>query len=185
MIATLSYFVINLKRMSSKDKNLSTYKIDSIPDSSEFNIGLVISEWNEEITYTLRDGCIKSLKKHGVLGENIHAIYVPGSFELPLGAKLVAAQDKMHAIICLGCVIKGETSHDQYINSAVANGIMTLNVASGVPVVFGVLTPNDLEQAKDRAGGKHGNKGVEAAITALKMAHLAKELKEPKKKIGY
>jgi 6,7-dimethyl-8-ribityllumazine synthase len=122
---------------------------------------------------------------NGVNADNIHSIHVPGAFELPLGAKILASNEKVDALICLGCVIKGDTKHDEYISNAVANGIMTLNLASSKPVIFGVLTPNDMQQALDRSGGKHGNKGVESAMTALKMVALAKSFKSSKKGIGY
>ncbi len=170
--------------MSSKSNNLSSTANDSI-DGKDFNIGIVVSEWNSEITFALKDACIDTLTHHGVSLEDIHIVFVPGAFELPLGAKLIASKEKFNAIICLGCVIKGETKHDEYISNAVASAIMTLNLASSKPIIFGLLTPNSMEQALDRAGGVHGNKGVEAAMTALKMANLAKSLKETKKGIGY
>jgi len=111
--------------------------------------------------------------------------HVPGAFELPLGARIVMGQEKIDAAICLGCVIKGETEHDVYINNAVATGIMTLGLTSKKPVIFGVLTPNTKQQALDRAGGKHGNKGVEAATTAIKMVHLNNPDHNSKKSIGF
>ena len=123
--------------------------------------------------------------KHGAQNENIHTLQVPGSFELPVAAKLLAASRKLDAIICLGAVIKGETQHDEYINHAVATGLTALSVTSGIPCIFGVLTPNTQEQAVDRAGGKHGNKGVEAAVTAIRMAALRKDLAKPGGRIGY
>lgn len=171
--------------MSSKSKNLSTYDESTIPDSGSLNVGIVVSDWNTEITHALYDGCLETLIKHGVKEDNIHTAQVPGTFELPTGAKMLASQQALDAIICIGCVIKGETDHDKYINTAVANGIMTMGIASGKPVIFGVLTPNTMEQALDRAGGKYGNKGVEAAVTALRMAHLKESLKGSKKSIGF
>ena len=110
---------------------------------------------------------------------------VPGSFELTAGAKMIADEHKVDAVICLGCVIKGETSHNEYINYAVANGLTNLSMVYGRPFVFGVLTPDTEEQALDRAGGKHGNKGVEAAVTAIRMAAIKKGLKGSKPKIGF
>lgn len=168
----------------SKNKNLSAQSENSIEGSS-FSIGVVVAEWNAEITNALYQACVETLESNGVESANIHTIHVPGAFELPIGAKMLAGNEKVDALICLGCVIKGDTKHDEYISNAVANGIMTLNLVSGKPIIFGVLTPNDMQQALDRAGGKHGNKGVEAAMTALKMATLAKSFKSSKKGIGY
>lgn len=170
--------------MASKNQNLSSVS-GEFPDAKGLHIGVVVSEWNREITTALEKACVEALTSFGCNEEDIQVIYVPGAFELPLGARLLSSKDRFDAFICLGCVIKGETKHDEYISQAVANGIMQLNVMSGKPVVFGLLTPNDYEQALDRAGGKHGNKGVEAATTAVKMATLAKAMKDPKKSIGY
>ena len=127
--------------MSSKSKNLSTYDESSIPDSKNLKVGIVVSDWNSTITHALYDGCLATLMKHGVLEENIHTAQVPGAFELPSGAKMLAGHHSLDAVICLGCVIKGETAHDIYINTAVANGLMTMSIASGKPVIFGLLTP--------------------------------------------
>ena len=125
------------------------------------------------------------MRQHQAKEENIHLIQVPGSFELPVGAKMLMTRHKLDAVICLGCVIKGETSHNEYINNAVAIGLTQLSMASGIPCIFGVLTPDNEQQAKDRAGGKYGNKGTEAAITAIRMAALKEELKQAKKSIGF
>lgn len=170
--------------MASATKNLSTYDESSIPSAKEMKFGIVVAEWNAKITHALYEGCFETLLKHGASEENIHTIQVPGSFELPTGARLLAFRHKLDAVICLGCVIKGETSHNEYINHAVADGLMNLSLASGQPFVFGVLTPNDEAQALDRAGGKHGNKGVEAAVTAIRMADLKKEMTQSPK-IGF
>ncbi len=171
--------------MSSIEKNLSNYIIDTIPDISSKIFGIITSEWNEAITSVLEKGCLETLTKNGVLKKNIHILRVPGSFELPLGVRMLASKEKLDAVICLGCVIKGETKHDDYINQAVAHGIMQLGLTSGRPVVFGVITSDNMEQAKDRAGGKHGNKGIEAAVTALKMIALADKLKTSQSNIGF
>lgn len=171
--------------MASASKNLSSYDESTLPDASEMNIGIVISEWNTEITHALYDGCVETLLKHGVKEENIHTTQVPGSFELPMGARFIANKHRLNAVVCIGCVIQGETKHNEYINQAVATGLVNLSLASGIPMIFGVLTPNTEEQAKDRAGGKHGNKGVEAAITAIRMAGLKTTLSSPKKSIGF
>ena len=171
--------------MASALKNLSKYKPEEIPDCDGKCIGIVVSDWNESITHELYNGCYSTLEKHGVKPDNIHTVQVPGAFEIPAGAKMLASSKKLDAVVCLGCVIKGETSHNEYINQSVANGLTTLSVMSGKPFIFGLLTPNDEQQAKDRAGGKYGNKGVEAAITALRMALLKEELSKPAKGIGF
>jgi 6,7-dimethyl-8-ribityllumazine synthase len=171
--------------MSSSDKNLSDFGVNPIPDASEMSFGIVCAEWNETITDALYKGCHDTLLKHGAKAENIFSIWVPGTFELPVGAKMLAQTQKLHAIICLGCVIKGETSHNEYINISVANALQHMGIVSGKPFIFGVLTPNDMQQALDRAGGIHGNKGDEAAVTAIKMAALKKSFSEPENKIGF
>lgn len=161
--------------MATKLKNLSSYDPESIPDASSMRFAIIVSEWNEEITGALLEGCLNTLKKHGASEANINVSLVPGSFELSYGAKLYAEQNKFEAIICLGCVIQGETPHFNYVCQGVTNGITELNIRYQTPVIFGVLTTDNLQQAKDRAGGKHGNKGDEAALTAIKMANLTAE----------
>ncbi len=158
--------------MSSVKNNLSVVKGSSVPDVSQFIFGIVWAEWNTEITVAMRDGAIKTLKAHGVTDDNIIVRSVPGSFELTLGAQWMAEATEVDAVICIGCVIQGETKHFDFICSAVANGITELNIEFSMPFIFGVLTTNDQQQAIDRAGGKHGNKGDEAAITAIKMLAL-------------
>ena len=158
--------------MASNLKNLSDHDPASIPDGSSMKFGIVVSEWNEEITAALLEGCMNTLGKHGVKRENIKVLTVPGSFELPFGARVVAEQFSPNAVICLGCVIQGETKHFDYICQGVTKGITELNLDYDIPFIFGVLTTENLQQAKDRAGDKHGNKGDEAAVTALKMAAL-------------
>lgn len=149
------------------------------------SFGIVVSDWNSHITHKLFEGCKATLLEHEAVEDNIHILQVPGSFELPVGAKMVASRHKVDAVICIGCVIQGETKHNEYINHAVATGLTNLGIASGIPIIFGVLTPNTEEQALDRAGGKYGNKGVEAAVTAIRMAGLKGELKKSVKRIGY
>lgn len=161
--------------MATNLKNLSSYDPDSIPDASSMRFAIIVSEWNEEITGALLEGCLNTLKKHGASEENITISLVPGSFELSYGAKLYAEQNKYEAVICLGCVIQGETRHFDFVCQGVTSGIMELNIRFQTPVIFGVLTTDNVQQAKDRAGGKHGNKGDEAAITAIKMANLTAE----------
>jgi len=158
--------------MASSLKNLSDYDPAAIPDGSQLRIGIVVSEWNEEITAALLEGTLNTLKKHGVSTENIFTRSVPGSFEIPYGARIVADLYSPDAVICLGCVIQGETRHFDYICQGVTHGITELNLDYNIPFIFGILTTDNLDQAKDRAGGKHGNKGDEAAITALKMSAL-------------
>lgn len=172
--------------MASASKNLSAYDEKNIPSGEEMSFGIVVSDWNAEITHALYEGCYDTLIKHGAKPDQIHTVQVPGAFELPSAAKMVAAYHNPDAVICIGCVIKGETKHDEYINNAVATGLTNLGMALGKPMIYGVLTPNNEEQAKDRAGGKHGNKGVEAAVTALRMAALKKELnKGSKRPLGF
>ena len=163
--------------MASALKNLSSYDEKTIPSAENKSFGIVVAEWNAAITHALYEGCFDK-------AENIHTIQVPGSFELPTGARLMAVKYKLDAVICLGCVIKGETKHDEYISNAVAMGLINLSLDSGQPFIFGVLTPNNEEQARDRAGGKHGNKGVEAAVSAIRMAALRKDM-TGKTKIGF
>lgn len=158
--------------MASNLKNLSAYDKQGVPSAAGMRIGIVISEWNEEITQALLKGAYSTLVKHGADEEDIYLDYVPGSFELPLGAQTLLNNEELDAVICLGCVIQGETRHFDFISNAVSNGIMKVSLDAGVPVIFGVLTTNTLQQAKDRSGGKHGNKGDEAAISAIKMVAL-------------
>jgi 6,7-dimethyl-8-ribityllumazine synthase len=171
--------------MASALKNLSEYNENDLPKADDFSFGIVVADWNKEITHALYEGCYDTLVKQGAKETAIHTIQVPGAFELPSGAKLLLGKHKLDAVVCIGCVIKGETSHNEYINNAVATGITQLGLLSGKPIIYGVLTPNDEQQAKDRAGGKYGNKGVEAAVTAIRMATLKNELTSAKKSIGF
>ncbi len=168
--------------MASRDASPS---LTSLPDGSSFKIGIVVSLWNKEITDALLQGAKDILLKARVKEENIEVLQVPGSFELPWGARQLMKADKKDAILCLGCIIQGETRHDEYIAAAVANGIMQLSFMSGMPVIFGVLTTHTPEQAKERAGGTHGNKGAEAATAALQMAKIRRGDTGEKKKIGF
>jgi 6,7-dimethyl-8-ribityllumazine synthase len=154
--------------------NLSGYDLAAVPDASEMRFGIVVSDWNSDITFSLLEGTVSTLKQHGANTGNILVKHVPGSFELTLGAQLIAENEDVDAVICLGCVIQGETPHFTYICQGVAMGITQLNIDYNIPFIFGVLTTNNLQQAKDRSGGKHGNKGDEAAVTAIKMAALQK-----------
>ena len=157
--------------MATINNNLSDFNKESLPDSSNMKIGIVVSQWNNKITNGLYNGAYTTLIESGVSENNIKKIEVPGSFELIFGAKILSRKD-VDAIICLGSVIQGETKHFDYVCQAVSNGIKDLNISLDIPVIFGVLTDNTMEQALNRSGGKHGNKGVEAAVTAIKMVHL-------------
>ncbi len=164
------------KTSSMSTKNLSVYDPDVIPDASEMRFGIVVADWNRDITNALLEGAVKTLKKQGVTDEDINIKHVPGTFELTLGAQFMAEYDDLDAVICLGCVIQGETPHFTYICQGVTQGITQLNMEYNIPFIFGVLTTNDLQQASDRAGGRLGNKGDEAAITAIRMAALQQEM---------
>lgn len=147
-----------------------------MPSAEGMRFGIVVSEWNPEITNALYQGAFDTLTKYGAKPNNIVREYVPGSFELTLGAQLMAMRHEFDAVICLGCVIQGETRHFDFICQAVAQGITNLNIEYNLPIIFGVLTPDTMQQAIDRAGGKHGNKGDEAAVTAIKMVALQRKL---------
>ncbi|MEO8087225.1 MAG: 6,7-dimethyl-8-ribityllumazine synthase [Bacteroidota bacterium] len=162
--------------MAKKKINLSEYKSSDIPSAKGMKIGIVVSEWNPEITESLFDGAYRTLIANGCNPKNILRINVPGSFELPAGAQHLAETRNPDVIICLGCVIQGETRHFDFICDAVANGLINLSIKYKRAFIFGVLTPNNMEQARARAGGNHGNKGVEAAVTAIKMVALRKKL---------
>lgn len=155
--------------MATSLKSLSQYTDKNIQDISGKKFGIVVSEWNEQVTESLFSGAVETLLMHGAKKENIFRKNVPGSFELTLGAQWLAELEEIDAVICLGCVIQGETRHFDFICDAVAHGITNVGLKFNKPVIFGVLTPNTLQQALDRSGGKHGNKGDEAAITAIKM----------------
>lgn len=158
--------------MATANKNLSVYDKTSIPNAKDFRFGIVVSEWNTVVTEGLYNGAIEALLDCGAVKENIVRWDVPGSFELTYGSKKMIATKKVDAVIAIGSVIQGETKHFDFVCSATAQGIKDLNVLTDTPVIFCVLTDNNLQQAIDRSGGKHGNKGTEAAIAAIKMAAL-------------
>ncbi|HQB78441.1 MAG TPA: 6,7-dimethyl-8-ribityllumazine synthase [Tenuifilaceae bacterium] len=164
--------------MATTLKNLSSYNPNEIPSAKKMKFGIVVSDWNQEVTHSLLRGALETLISHGAKEENILVKHVPGSFELTLGAQFMAEYGDLDGVICLGCVIQGETRHFDFICQGVTHGITELNMNYNIPFVFGLLTTNNQEQAIDRSGGKHGNKGVEAAITAIKMAALQKEMEE-------
>lgn len=158
--------------MSSADKNLSSFEHPIPQVSDQVTIGIVVSEWNTEVTGALYNGAVELLKSAGVDSSRIITAEVPGSYELILGSQKLAQIDSVDAVIALGCVIQGETRHFDFICSAVAHGIADVNLKYDKPVIFGVLTTDNQQQALERAGGKHGNKGAEAAYTALRMINL-------------
>ena len=158
--------------MASNLKNLGAHSNKNMGSIKSKKIGIVVSEWNDQITDSLLLAAHEVLSSHGAKSKNIIIKYVPGSFELPLAAQFLASQKDIDAVICLGCVIQGETRHFDFICDAVANGITSVGLKFNKPVIFGVLTTNNIQQALDRAGGKHGNKGEEAAFTAVKMLSL-------------
>ncbi|MBB6004199.1 6,7-dimethyl-8-ribityllumazine synthase [Arcicella rosea] len=164
-----AYSLKPVKIMSSAHKNLSIFSTENLPDVSDKKFALVVAEWNEEVTNALAAGAHKTLLAYGAKEENVIRVNVPGSYELTFAAQKMAQKSEIDAIICIGCVIQGETKHNDYINNAVAQGLTTVSLKYDKPVIFGVLTPNTEQQALDRAGGIHGNKGDEAAITAVKM----------------
>ena len=155
--------------MASSLHNLSDYDIHAVPDATGMRIGIVVSEWNEKITGALLEGACQTLIKHGVREENISIKTVPGSFELIYGAARFASSGLVDAVIAIGCVIKGDTPHFDYICQGVTQGLAELNKEGKVPVIYGLLTCNTLEQAQERCGGMLGNKGDECAVTAIKM----------------
>lgn len=162
--------------MASAEKNLSDYKKTKLLIKEDTEIGIIVSEWNEEVTDALAQGALKTLQANGVKSANIRVKYVPGTFELALGAQYMLEYTDVEAVLCLGCVIQGETRHFDFICDAAANAIAKVGLDYHVPVIFGVLTTDNQQQALDRSGGKHGNKGDEAAITALKMISLENTL---------
>ena len=160
-----------------KKTNLSDYNPAEVPAGNEYAVGVVVAEWNRDITDALAQGALDTLREHGVKEENIRLVHVPGSFELTTGADLMLKNDKeLDAVICIGCVIQGETRHFDFICEAMSQGITNVALKHEKPVIFSLLTTNNMQQALDRAGGRHGNKGVEGAVTALKMIKMQKEL---------
>lgn len=155
--------------MATAYHNLSSYNPDKIPNGKEMRIGIVVSEWNDNITNKLLEGCHKTLLQNGVEEDNIIIDFVPGSFELVFGARYLVEQKELDAVVILGCVVRGDTPHFDYVCSGVTQGITDMNRMYDIPFVFGLLTTDNMQQAIDRAGGIHGNKGDECAITAIKM----------------
>jgi len=154
----------------------SSFSHLKVPSAEPYRFGIIVSQWNDEITIPLYESAYAFLIQHGAIENHIKTIEVPGSFELSSGADLLLSNHEVDAVICLGCVIQGETRHFEFICNAVANGITQLSLKYNKPVIFGVLTPNNMQQALDRAGGRHGNKGQEAAAAAIHMADLRRSL---------
>mgnify|MGYP000515968821 CR=1 FL=1 len=158
--------------MASELKSLSNHNKDSLPDGSNMKFGIVVSDYYEEISSALLQACLETFAQQNVKAENIKVVYAPGTYELPAACDILNQQMEADAIIAIGCVVKGDTDHDKYINMAVANALQNLTIKYSKAFLFGVLTPNTYQQALDRAGGKHGNKGVEVAVAALKIVAL-------------
>ena len=164
--------------MATQLKSLSDFSHLKVASAENFTFGIVVAQWNAVVTEALLKGAYHSLIEKGASEDNITVIEVPGSFELTSGADLLLQNKSIDAVICLGCVIQGETRHFDFICDAVANGITNVSIKHNKPVIFGVLTTDNQQQAEDRAGGKHGNKGEEAAITAIQMANIQQQLKK-------
>lgn len=158
-----------------KKTNLSDYNPNSIPDGSRWTVAVVAAEWNPEVTDAMLGGAVETLKAHGVREENLIVRRVPGTYELSYAADALASVNGVDAVICIGCVIQGETRHFEFICQAVSQGLTHVSLATHKPIIFSVLTTNTMEQALDRAGGKHGNKGVEGAVVALKMLDFSEK----------
>ncbi|MEN8928443.1 MAG: 6,7-dimethyl-8-ribityllumazine synthase [Flavobacteriales bacterium] len=163
--------------MATANTNLSDYDKELIPNASEMFFGIVVSEWNANITDNLLKGAVQALTDNGAKPENIVIKHVPGTYELPLAAQYMVENPKVDAVVAIGSVIQGETKHFDYVCEAASQGIKDVNLKYGKPVAFCVLTDNTMQQGIDRSGGKHGNKGIECAVAAIKMVALKKELK--------
>jgi len=161
--------------MATINKNLSVYDKSSLPNAKNFRFGIVVSEWNDNITEGLYKGAEDALLDNEVPAENIIRWNVPGSFELIYGCKKMLQTQKVDAVIAIGCVIQGQTKHFDFVCEGVTQGIKDLNVQTDIPVIFCVLTDNTMQQSIDRSGGIHGNKGTEAAIAAIKMAYIREQ----------
>lgn len=160
--------------MATIHRNLSVYDKNTIPNGADFKVGIVVSEWNDSITLKLLEGARQALLENGVREENILVRFVPGAFELPLGAQLMLDNTDVDGVIAIGAVIQGETRHFDFVCQGASEGIMRVNLEYNSPVSFCLLTDNNMQQSIDRAGGKHGNKGIECALACLKMIELKK-----------
>ena len=164
--------------MATAYHNLSEYDFDSVPSAEDMKFGIVVSEWNYNITGALLKGAVETLKKHGAKDENILVKTVPGSFELTFGTSQLIKYAGVDAVIALGCVVKGDTPHFDYVCMGATEGITRLNATTDTPVIYGLITTNNMAQAEDRSGGKLGNKGDECAVAAIKMIDFAWSLKK-------
>ena len=164
--------------MATAFQPLSSYNPDTVPEAAFMRFGIVVSEWNRQVTEKLFEGAYKTLIRHGVRPENVYMEWVPGSFELTFGARQMAENLQIDAVIVIGCVVKGDTPHFDYVCLSVTQGITELNIKYNIPFIFGVLTTDNMPQAEARAGGRYGNKGDEAAITAIKMVDICCRLKK-------
>ena len=163
--------------MATADKNLSAYDKNTIPNGADFKIGIVVSEWNDDITNNLLKGALEALIENGVEEDNIIVKRVPGAFELPLGCQtMLEGDEEIDGVIAIGCVIQGETKHFDFVCQGATQGIMAINLEYNTPVTFCLLTDNNRQQSIDRSGGKHGNKGTECAIACIKMIALQEDL---------
>jgi len=163
--------------MATSIHNLSDYDINAIPSTEGMKFGIVVSQWNDNITGALLKGALRTLKVNGVADEDIQVMSVPGSFELTYGSQLMT-KTGVDAVIAIGCVIRGDTPHFDYICEGTTNGLAYLNASQDVPVIYGLITTNNIQQALDRCGGQLGNKGDEAAVTAIKMADFRRRMRE-------
>lgn len=164
--------------MATKNKNLSAYNIEEVPNGADCKIGIVVSEWNSDITGNLLEGAYNTLVKHGVKEDNIKVTYCPGAYELPLTSQFVFENTSIDGVIAIGSVIQGETRHFDFVCEATAQGIKDVGLKYNKPLIFCVLTDNTMQQSIDRSGGRHGNKGIECAIACLKMLALKNALEK-------
>tara|TARA_B100001964_G_C13909813_1_gene455349 strand:- start:89 stop:607 length:519 start_codon:yes stop_codon:yes gene_type:complete len=171
--------------MATDQKNLSNYNKADLPNPVNMRFGIVVSEWNKKITDQLLNGAVATLKELNVSESNIIIHYVPGAFELPLGAQYLLESTDVNGVIVLGSVIQGETKHFDFVCEGTTNGVMQVSLKYNKPVIYGVLTDNTMQQAIDRSGGKHGNKGIECAIACIKMISLKNKIKSPNTSIGF
>tara|TARA_B100001287_G_scaffold38285_1_gene27583 strand:- start:6089 stop:6604 length:516 start_codon:yes stop_codon:yes gene_type:complete len=171
--------------MATKGKDLSVIESVTLSNSEKVKVGLVVSKWNNKITERLKEGAVNTLISSGIMEDNIKIHYVPGTFELPLGAQFLLDKNTVDGVICIGCVIQGETKHFDYVCQGATNGIMSIGLRFNKPATFCVLTDQNEQQSIDRSGGKHGNKGVECAISCLKMIELKQTMNSSEQKIGF
>ena len=167
--------------MATINHNLADYDSSTLPSTEGMTFGIVVSQWNDNITGALLNGAVQTLKANGVADENIIVMTVPGSFELTYAAQQMA-KSFVDAVIAIGCVIRGDTPHFDYICEGTTNGLAYLNASQEVPIIYGLITTNNLEQAFDRCGGRLGNKGDEAAVTAIRMADFRRKIKDVREK---